>query len=266
MNCWKQKLETELARYERLAIAFSGGCDSALLAAAAQRTPGNANVLLLLADSELLPRAEFERAGEIAADSGLRLEIVRFDPLADPDIRGNGPLRCYHCKKRLFSALMKRAGELGFPVLADGANRDDRNDYRPGAKAADELGIVHPLAELPKSAIRELAREFGLPVWALPAAACLASRIPTGTPLDRAALAAVEAGERAVAELGYSGCRVRRIGPETARLELRPEEMARAERKQEWGKICSRLGSCGFATVELACCRTGSMNLPSGKS
>lgn len=264
MNCWKQKLEAELARYDRLAIAFSGGCDSALLAAAAHRALGNSNVLLLLADSELLPRAEFERARKIAEESGLPLEIVRFDPLSDPAIRENGPLRCYHCKKRLFSMLMKRAGELGFPRLADGANRDDRNDYRPGAKAADELGIVHPLAELPKSAIRELAKELGVPVWNLPAAACLASRIPTGSPLERTILAAVEAGERTVAELGYTGCRVRRTGPETARLELRQEEMARAE--QEWNQIRSRLGSCGFTTVELACYRTGSMNRPVGKS
>ncbi|WP_294507161.1 ATP-dependent sacrificial sulfur transferase LarE [uncultured Victivallis sp.] len=260
MNCWKQKLETELARYPRLAIAFSGGCDSALLAAAARRTLGSANVLLLLADSELLPREEFTRAEKIAEESGLRLEIVHPDPLSDPDVRANGPRRCYHCKKRLFSALAERARELGFPLLADGANRDDRNDYRPGAQAADELGIVHPLAELPKSAIRELARELGVPVWNLPAAACLASRIPTGTPLEQTALAAVEAGERAIAELGYTGCRVRRIGPESARLELRPGEKERA--KREFEAIRSRLGSCGFSTVELADYRIGSMNRP----
>lgn len=258
MNCWRKKLESELARYDRLAIAFSGGCDSALLAAAALRQLGGDNVLLLLADSELLPRVESERARRLAEGFGLRLEVVRLDPLSDPAVRENGPQRCYHCKKRLFAALQERARDLGFPRLADGANRDDRGDYRPGARAADELGILHPLSELPKSAIRELARELDVPVWNLPAAACLASRISTGTPLNREALAAVEAGERALAALGYSGFRVRRLGPESARLELRPEEMERAER--EWTEICSRLGACGFSAVEAARYRTGSMN------
>ena len=136
MNCWRKKLESELARYDRLAIAFSGGCDSALLAAAALRQLGGDNVLLLLADSELLPRVESERARRLAEGFGLRLEVVRLDPLSDPAVRENGPQRCYHCKKRLFAALQERARVLGFPRLADGANRDDRGDYRPGARAA----------------------------------------------------------------------------------------------------------------------------------
>lgn len=258
MDCWRKKLEIELARRGRLAIAFSGGCDSALLAEAARRILGPENVLLLLADSVLLPRAEAERARQLAAAAGLRLEILRLDPLADEAVRSNGPLRCYHCKKRIFSALSARARELGFPLLADGANLDDRGDYRPGAKAADELGVVHPLAELPKSAIRELAREWELPTWDLPAAACLASRIPTGTPLDRTSLEMVEAGEKAVAALGFSGFRVRKTGPAAARLELRPEETAAAE--QRLAEIGARLKKCGFLSVELALYRTGSMN------
>ena len=151
---------------------------------------------------------------------------------------------------------------LGFAVLADGANFDDRGDYRPGAKAADELGVAHPLRELPKQAIRDLAREWKLPVWNLPAAACLASRIPAGTPLDREALATVEAGENAVAARGYTGFRVRRIRPETARLEFRADDLERAE--AERASLETLLAPLGFETVEIALYRTGSMNRASG--
>ena len=242
-------------------IACSGGLDSRLLAhlaALTARAEGLALPLLAHLSGPHVPKAETASAVAWAGREGLALRLVAINPLEHPAVARNGRDRCYHCKKRLFSALAERARELGFPLLADGANRDDRGDYRPGARAADELGILHPLSELPKSAIRELARELDVPAWNLPAAACLASRIPTGTPLNREALAAVEAGERALAALGYSGFRVRRLGPESARLELRPEEMERAER--EWTEICSRLGACGFTTVEAARYRTGSMN------
>ncbi|WP_288513925.1 ATP-dependent sacrificial sulfur transferase LarE [uncultured Victivallis sp.] len=262
MSFWRTKLEAELRPYGKLAVAFSGGCDSTLLAEAARRVLGGGNVLLLLADSVLLPRREAERARTLAAAAGLRLETVPLDPLADEAVRANGPLRCYYCKKRIFTALGERARSLGFAVLADGANFDDREDYRPGAKAADELGVAHPLRELPKQAIRDLAREWKLPVWNLPAAACLASRIPAGTPLDREALATVEAGENAVAARGYTGFRVRRIGPETARLEFRADDLDRAE--AERGSLETLLAPLGFETVEIALYRTGSMNRASG--
>lgn len=258
MNFWSAKLEAELKRLPRLAVAFSGGCDSALLAEAARRALGSSDVLLLLADSPLLPRAEAERAKELAATAGLRLEVLTLDPLADEQIRANGPLRCYHCKKRVFTALFARAKSLGFEFLADGANLDDRGDYRPGAKAADELGILHPLREFPKAEIRKLANEWGLPTWNLPAAACLASRIPTGTPLDRASLAQVEAGETVVAKLGYTGFRVRKTGPAEARLEFRAEELERA--RNDSVRLETRLAALGFTAVSFAAYRTGAMN------
>lgn len=258
MNSWREKLATELRRFDRLAIAFSGGCDSTLLAEAARRTLGEPNVLLLLADSALLPRAEAERALKLAAAAKLRLEVLELDPLADERVRANDRLRCYHCKRRIFTALFERARALGFAALADGANLDDRGDYRPGAKASDELGVVHPLREFPKAEIRELAKEWELPTWNLPAAACLASRIPTGTPLDGASLALVEAGEAAVAELGYSGFRVRKTGPAAARLEFREDDLVRAQ--SEFAALEARLRGLGFAAVTLAAYRTGAMN------
>lgn len=258
VNSWSKKLDAELRRFDRLAIAFSGGCDSTLLAEAARRALGEANVLLLLADSPLLPRAEAARARELAARAGLRLEVIMLDPLADERVRANDPLRCYHCKRRIFAALFERARSLGFETLADGANLDDRGDYRPGAKAADELGAVHPLREFPKAEIRKLAKAWNLQTWDLPAAACLASRIPTGTPLDAASLALVEAGENAVAELGFRGFRVRKTGPAAARLEVREGDLERA--RTEFHALEARLRELGFETVALAAYRTGAMN------
>ena len=255
MNSWNAKLEAELRRYDRLAIAFSGGCDSTLLAEAARRVLGSENVLALLAESVMLPRVEYERAREFARSTGLRLEIVTLDPLAETAVRANGPLRCYHCKRRIFTALLARARERGFGTLADGANFDDRGDYRPGARAAEELGIAHPLRDFPKAAIRELAKAWNLPVWDLPAAACLASRIPTGTPLDRESLARIEAAEAALTGLGYSGHRVRKTGPSSARLEFRPDDLDRA--RNEAKLLAARLKKSGFDTVEIASYHTG---------
>ena len=258
MSFWHAKLDAELRRFDRLAIAFSGGCDSTLLAEAARRVLGEPNVLLLLADSTLLPRAEAARARELAAKAGLRLEVIALDPLADELVRANDPRRCYHCKKRVFTALFERARSLGFETLADGANLDDRGDYRPGAQAADELGVVHPLREFPKAEIRNLAKSWNLPTWDLPAAACLASRIPTGTPLDAASLAMIEAGETAVEKLGYTGFRVRKTGPTEARLELKKDDLERA--RSEFADLEARLRELGFETVTLAAYRTGAMN------
>ncbi|MDR0933066.1 MAG: ATP-dependent sacrificial sulfur transferase LarE [Victivallales bacterium] len=258
MNCYQKNLEAELASYKRLAIAFSGGCDSTFLAEAAKRVLGKDNVLLLLADSILLPRKELARAKSLAEHCGLELEILQLAPLADPQIRANDQLRCYYCKKRIFSALFARTRELGFDLLADGANLSDQGDYRPGAKAANELGVVHPLSKLPKSAIRELSKEWGLATWNLPASACLASRIPTGTPLDDKSLSMVESGEKAIAELGFSGFRVRKVGETSARLELQIEELPKA--KQQFKLIETGLKMCGFKSVGLALYHTGSMN------
>lgn len=149
---------------QRLAIAFSGGTDSTFLAAAAGKCLPKDDILLLHVDSVLLPPSDRGFAVQWAAKNDFRLETVALDPLGDTEIAANDRLRCYYCKKRVFSELYAHARDLGFETLADGANCDDLGDYRPGMDAARELGIAHPLLDcgFSKRDIRYFARELGL--------------------------------------------------------------------------------------------------------
>ncbi len=251
MNLLEERLFAELHRLGRAAIAFSGGCDSTLLAEAARRALGREAVCLLLADSPFLPRVELARAVAFARERELPFEAVVIDPLASAAVRANPADRCYHCKKLIFSTLAERGRRLGYPVLMDGTNYDDLGDERPGMRAAAELGVAHPLlsARLRKAEVRSLAHEYGLSIWDLPAAACLATRIATGCELTLAQLRQVEAAEAAVAELGFRGFRVRHRGA-SARLELLSEEFLRGEALSvELKKALKRLG---FVDVQLA--------------
>lgn len=262
MNSIDVKLDAELRKHPLLAIAFSGGCDSAFLVEAARRTLGGEHLLLVLADSPLLPRREFDAALAWTERAGLPLAVCEVAPLERAEVRANTPERCYHCKRMIFGALQREASLRGFPVLADGTNCDDLGDYRPGLRAAEELGVLHPLlaAGFTKAMIRERSREWGLSTWDLPAAACLASRIPTGTPLSSGALSRVEAAEELLRRRGFRAVRVRDLSGKKARIELPPEELSRAEAVRE--ELAAALAGCGYSEVELALYRTGSMNRP----
>lgn len=251
----------KIKSYGRLAVAFSGGTDSTLLAETARRVLGPENVLLLHAASIFIPEAEGRFAAAYAARSGLRLLTVEFAPLEFPEVRRNDELRCYHCKKLIFAKLQQVAAEHGFPVLADGANVDDTGDYRPGMQAAAELGVAHPLLTcgLGKADIRALARRFELANADTPASACLASRVPTGTPLAAEALRRIGAAETALAQLGFAGFRVRAFDT-LAKLEFRPADLERA--LAERGLIVAAVKAAGFesAALDLEGYRTGAMN------
>jgi uncharacterized protein len=173
-------LERIIKSQGRVAVAFSGGVDSALLLKLCADALGAGNVLALTAASELNPARELDSARQIAALCGVRLIEAPIRALDVPEVRANPRDRCYHCKKAIFATL-KAIGELeGFHVLLDGSNASDRGDYRPGKKAAVELGVVSPfdMADITKAEIRQKSHELGLPNWSAPAAACLASRIP----------------------------------------------------------------------------------------
>lgn len=257
------RLLSRLKALSRAAVAFSGGTDSAFLLFAAKEALGTENVLALTADSAFFPREEAKTACALAQTLGIRQVTVSVDPLSDPLIRQNPPDRCYHCKKRLLSALKERAQGEGFSFLLDGSNVDDGDDYRPGAKAVRELQIISPLQEagLTKTEIRALSKEHGLATWKKPASACLASRIPYGDPLTMEALSRVEQAEAFLRSLGFSQLRVR-AHQNLARIEIPFEELQALVEVCKTSGVVSRLRSLGFTyiTADLSGYRMGSMN------
>lgn len=255
------RLQEILRSLDRVAVAYSGGTDSAFLLAVAHDTLGDA-VLALTADSPSMPRSELAAASALAANLGVQHVILPTSELDDPAYQANTPDRCYFCKSNYLDELLAYAAAHGYPCLVDGANADDLGDYRPGQKAARERGVRSPLQEasLTKSEIRELARERGLPNWDKPAAACLASRIPYGTPVTAERLAQIERAEASLRGLGFRQVRVRHHGA-VARLELEAADLARAVAQRE--AIVPALREAGFTyvTLDLNGFRSGSMNL-----
>jgi pyridinium-3,5-biscarboxylic acid mononucleotide sulfurtransferase len=264
MNTKLDHLIRHISSLERVLVAYSGGVDSSYLLAVCIDHLGADQILAVTFDSPLLPRDELAAAEALARELGAPHLVVRHDELADPAITANRPDRCYHCKRSRLLALRELAAERGFAHILDGENADDAGDYRPGARAAAELGVVAPLAEagLTKGEIRVLSRRRGLPTWDRPAQACLASRFPYGTPLTVAGLARVEAAERFLAQqLGLTGFRVRDHHP-VARLEVAPDQIAGLAPPEVRGPVVAGLRELGYlyVTLDLAGYRTGSLN------
>jgi len=231
-------------------VAFSGGVDSAVLLAAAHDALG-ARCVGATAVSPSLARAELDDARCIAAAIGARHVLVETREFEDPRYVRNDAARCYFCKTSLFEELAELARTLDLPYVAYGANVDDRGDFRPGMRAAQERGIRAPLLEagLGKAEVRALARERGLDVWDKPAAPCLASRLPFGTPVTVTALTQIEASERVLHDLGFREVRVRHHG-DTARVEVPLPEIQRLRTVVD--RVASALSAIGFRHVEVA--------------
>ena len=192
----EQRLYAVLAELDDLAVALSGGVDSAVLLHAAHAVLGE-RCAALVADSPSLARRDLEEARRVAADVGARLVVLHTDELDDPAYARNDGLRCYHCKSALFDGMAAWARREGFHNLAFGEIVDDLRDDRPGATAARERSVRAPLREagLSKEDVRAYAHRHGLRVADKPASACLASRIPRGTPVSAERLATVERAE-----------------------------------------------------------------------
>jgi uncharacterized protein len=262
------RLAARLRDAGRVIVAFSGGVDSSYLAYAAHRALG-ADALAVTALSASYPQTHRDAAESVVAATGLAHRFVETHELESADYRANRPDRCYHCKSALFEVLGRLRDQLGFGAVAYGVNTDDRGDFRPGHRAADERGVLSPFLDalLSKEEIRALARAAGLPTADLPASACLASRLPYGTEVTPARLAQVEQGEAALRALGFRQLRVRHHGM-LARVEIDPAELARALDPEMARRISAALKPLGFRFValDLDGYRTGALNevLPGG--
>lgn len=256
-------LNQRLEGFSALAVAFSGGADSTLLLRVARDRLGADRVLAVTAVSPFFTRAEDRHCRELAALLGVRQERIEIDLLGFAKIVANDSRRCYHCKKVILGQLQKRAADRGYVLLAEGSNRDDLDDYRPGRQAVAELAVISPLLEagLTKSEIRRFSHQLGLPTADRPASACLATRLPYGVALTREALAAVEACEGFLQRHGFENCRVRHHGT-TARIELAaadPSTLFRDPLRRDLVAHCRQAGFLHVA-LDLEGLRSGSLN------
>lgn len=247
------KLEGVLAPMKSVAVAFSGGVDSALLLGVARRVLGHEGVLAVTARSPTSAGHELETAVRLASElDAVHLVIESFE-MQDPEFVKNLADRCYICKKGRFSAILKIARQRGAAFVVDGSNIDDRSDFRPGMKAIEELGVRSPLMEagLCKSDIRLLARHLGLSIWNKPAYACLATRIPCASPITVQKLERIDACEDLVRTMAVSGqVRVRDYG-DTARIEVAVEDLAKLVDSKVRGVLTAFFKARGFRFVTL---------------
>jgi len=245
-------------------VAFSGGVDSTLLLAVSVQELGSDRVLALTVSSDLVPGDEIRRAEALAVQLDARHRLISMDVLGNPEIRANRPDRCYHCKRAVFARLMDIVHAEGLAALVHGANVDDTGDYRPGMRAAHEVGARAPLLEagLAKDDVRVLSRHMGLPTWDQPSMACLASRVPYGIPLDAQALARIEEAEALLRDcVGLRQLRVRDHFP-IARIEVGEDDITRLVQPGVRERIVDDLKVLGYryVTLDLGGFRSGSMN------
>jgi pyridinium-3,5-biscarboxylic acid mononucleotide sulfurtransferase len=259
----RDRLVAILRELSSVAVAFSGGIDSTVVAKAAQLALGDGAVALT-ADSASVPRREIAEAQELARLIGIQHRLIGTEEFDDPDYIKNDGTRCYYCKSELYARIESLLPELGVQVICSGANLDDLGDYRPGLTAAAEHAVRHPLQEagFTKADVRALALAWGLPTWDKPASPCLSSRLAPGVEVTRARTGRVEAAEAYLRGLGLRDCRVRLHEGELARVEVPAGELARLAEPDVRDGLVRRLKELGFrfVTLDLEGLRSGSLN------
>ena len=253
-----------LRSFGSCAVAYSGGLDSTVLAKAAQLALGDLAVAVTGASASLAV-GELDEAKELARQIGIRHEIVETGELSIPAYQANRADRCYHCKTELFVQVENLAQRLNVAVVADGTNRDDHGEHRPGLQAARHRNVRSPLADcgLTKTEIRQLAAYWQLPTWNKPATPCLSSRIAYGETVTPERLEMVDRAERFLRERGFQPLRVRYHKGDLARIEVAAEQVARFADPQFRREVVDHLKSVGFkyVAIDLEGFRSGSMNV-----
>ena len=262
MDAKVERLKSTLAACESVLVAFSAGVDSTFLLKIAHLALGK-RAVALTATSPTVPPGELDAAKAFAQSLGCRHLIIDSHEMANPSFSQNPVNRCFFCKDELYRLCHDHARRLGLTVVADGTNLDDLKDHRPGLKAADALGVRHPLveAEMTKDDIRRYSRELGLPTWDKPSSPCLSSRFPYGTEITVRKLQQVGASELFLRELGFREFRVRYHG-DLARIEAAPADFDRLMVRETREAVVRRFKELGFnyVSLDLQGYRTGSLN------
>ena len=259
----RDRLLEILRGYGSVAVAYSGGIDSTVVAKAARLALGDAAVAVT-AVSPSLASGELGEAAELARRIGIRHRVIETQEFDDPNYVRNAPNRCYFCKTELYTELEGLLPQLGVAVIANGANTDDTGDWRPGMVAASEHRVRSPLIEagLSKAEVRQIAEHWGLPNWDKPATPCLSSRIAYGLEVTPERVRQIDAAERFLHEHGFREVRVRYPQPDVARIEVPLTELLRFVEPEFRAQLVEHFKSLGFKaiTLDLEGFRSGSMN------
>lgn len=252
-----------LKAFDRIAVAFSGGVDSSVVAAAAFAAIGD-RAIAVTARSPSLASSQLEIASRVAAQIGIEHQVIETGEVDRPEYRRNDGQRCFFCKQTLYDAMQGLLDQLPGMQVVSGTNADDLGDYRPGLRAASIAGVVSPMADLgwTKADVREVAKTFGLSNHDLPAAPCLASRVAYGVEVTPERLGRIESGESWLREHGFSTFRVRLHAGDLARIEVPADEIARCIELNRSGELVDAFVSFGFSyvTIDMNGFRSGNLN------